>query len=142
MQFCNLTSVVARADDTEADLVDKVEMATILGTLQSMATHFPGLRPQWRENCAEERLLGVDLNGQMDSPMSQDPDVQARLREVAVETNRLYAEKLGINQSVAVTCVKPSGNSSQLLDSASGLHARWAPYYIRNVRVGGAFACV
>ena len=134
--FCNLTSVVSRAEDTLESLIDKVEMATILGTLQSMATHFPGLRPQWRENCAEERLLGVDLNGQMDSPMSQDPDVQARLREVAVETNRIYAEKLGINQSVAVTCVKPSGNSSQLLDSASGLHARWAPYYIRNVRVG------
>ncbi|MDA0243682.1 MAG: ATP cone domain-containing protein [Chloroflexi bacterium] len=134
--FCNLTSVVARADDSLESLIDKVEMATILGTLQSMATHFPGLRPQWRENCAEERLLGVDLNGQMDSPMSQDPVVQARLREVAVETNRIYAEKLGINQSVAVTCVKPSGNSSQLLDSASGLHARWAPYYIRNVRVG------
>lgn len=135
-QFCNLTSVVARAEDTEADLIEKVELATILGTLQSMATHFPGLRPQWAANCAEERLLGVDLNGQMDSPISQDAAVQARLREVAVETNSIYAAQLGINQSVAVTCVKPSGNSSQLLDSASGLHARWAPYYIRNVRVG------
>ena len=135
-QFCNLTSAVARADDTFESLKEKVELATILGTIQSMATHFPGLRPMWQENCREERLLGVDLNGQMDSPICQDPDVQSRLRYVAVETNRIYAEKLGINQSVSVTCVKPSGNSSQLLDSSSGLHARWAPYYIRNVRVG------
>ena len=88
------------------------------------------------ENCEEERLLGVDLNGQMDSLISQDPEVQKKLQVVAVETNRIYAEKLGINQSASVTCVKPSGNSSQLLNSSSGLHARWAPYYIRNVRVG------
>lgn len=135
-QFCNLTSAVARADDTFETLKEKVELATILGTLQSMATHFPGLRPEWAENCRQERLLGVDLNGQMDSPVCQDPDVQSRLRYIAVETNRIYAEKLGINQSAAVTCVKPSGNSSQLLDSSSGLHARWAPYYVRNVRVG------
>ena len=135
-QFCNLTSAVARADDTFETLREKVELATILGTLQSCATHFPGLRQIWQENCQEERLLGVDLNGQMDSPVCQDPDVQSRLRYVAVETNRVYAQKLGINQSVSVTAVKPSGNSSQLLNSSSGLHARWAPYYIRNVRVG------
>ena len=135
-QFCNLSSAVARADDTFETLKDKVELATILGSIQSMATNFPGLRPQWQQNCEEERLLGVDLNGQMDSPVCQDPDVQSRLRYVAVETNRIYAKKLGINQSVAVTAVKPSGNSSQLMNSASGLHARWAPYYIRNVRVG------
>ncbi|MCA9963466.1 MAG: hypothetical protein KC423_04455, partial [Anaerolineales bacterium] len=112
------------------------EMATIIGTIQSMATHFPGLREEWRQNCRQERLLGVDLNGQMDSPVAQDPEVQKRLQEVAVETNRHYAQLLGINQSAAVTCVKPSGNSSQLLNSSSGLHARWSPYYIRNVRVG------
>ncbi|AFG38448.1 ATP cone domain-containing protein [Spirochaeta africana] len=135
-QFCNLTSAIARADDTFESLKNKVEMATILGSIQSMATNFPGLRPQWQQNCEEERLLGVDLNGQMDSPACQDPDVQSRLRYVAVETNRIYAEKLGINQSASVTAVKPSGNSSQLMNSASGLHARWAPYYIRNVRVG------
>ncbi len=135
-QFCNLTSAVARQDDTFESLREKVELATILGTLQSCATHFPGLRKVWQENCEEERLLGVDLNGQMDSPVCQDPDVQSRLRYVAVETNRIYAQKLGINQSVSVTAVKPSGNSSQLLNSSSGLHARWAPYYIRNVRVG------
>lgn len=135
-QFCNLTSAIAREDDTFETLKDKVEVATMLGTIQSMATNFPGLRPAWQENCSEERLLGVDLNGQMDSPACQDPDVQSRLRYVAQETNRVYAKKLGINQSAAITTVKPSGNSSQLLNSSSGIHARWAPYYIRNVRVG------
>ncbi len=135
-QFCNLTSAIARADDTYETLREKVELATIIGTIQSMATYFPGLRREWQKNCEEERLLGVDLNGQMDSPAVQDPENQAKLREVAVETNRLYADALGINQSVSITCVKPSGNSSQLVDSSSGLHARWAPFYIRNVRVG------
>jgi ribonucleoside-diphosphate reductase alpha chain len=135
-QFCNLTSAIARADDTFETLREKVELATIIGTIQSMATFFPGLRREWQKNCEEERLLGVDLNGQMDSLVAQDAAVQEKLREVAVETNRIYAEALGINQSASITCVKPSGNSSQLVDSSSGLHARWAPYYIRNVRVG------
>ena len=101
-----------------------------------MATDFPGLRPIWKKNCEEERLLGVDINGQMDCPVVQDPSVMAKLRQVAVETNRIYAQKLGINPAAAVTCVKPSGNSSQLFNCSSGLHTRWAPYYIRNVRVG------
>lgn len=135
-QFCNLSSAIARADDTFDTLKEKVELATIIGTIQSMALNFPGLRPIWKQNCQEERLLGVDLNGQMDSKVCQDPDVQSRLRYVAVETNRIYAEKLGIEQSAAVSAVKPSGNSSQLLNSSSGLHSRWAPYYVRNVRVG------
>jgi len=135
-QFCNLTSAIARAEDTYETLREKVELATIIGTIQSMATYFPGLRPQWQKNCQEERLLGVDLNGQMDSPAAQDPAIQEKLREVAVETNRIYAAQLDIPQSAAVTAVKPSGNSSQLVNSASGIHARWAPYYIRNVRVG------
>ena len=135
-QFCNLSSAVARESDTFETLKEKVEAAAIIGTLQSLATHFPGLRPVWRDNCIEERLLGVDLNGQMDSLVVQDPDVQTRLRQVAIDTNQKVAALLGINQSASITCVKPSGNSSQLLDSASGLHARWAPYYIRNVRVG------
>jgi ribonucleoside-diphosphate reductase alpha chain len=134
-QFCNLSAAVARADDSFVTLRDKVEMATIIGTLQSLATHFPGLRPVWRQNCEEERLLGVDITGQLDSPMAQDPGVKERLRYVAIETNRQIAEQLGINQSAALTCVKPSGNTSQLVDCSSGLHARWAPYYIRNVRV-------
>lgn len=135
-QFCNLSSAVARSEDTYETLKEKVELAAIIGTIQSMATYFPGLRPQWKQNCVEERLLGVDLNGQMDSQAAQDPEIQTKLQQVAVETNRHYAALLGINQSAATTCVKPSGNSSQLLNSASGLHARWSEYYIRNVRVG------
>ena len=135
-EFCNLTIAIARREDTYETLKDKVEMATIMGTIQAMATHFPGLRPMWKQNCSEERLLGVDITGQMDSPVAQVPAVQNRLRQVAIETNREYAALLGINRAAAVTCVKPSGNSSQLFDCASGLHARWAPYYIRNVRVG------
>jgi ribonucleoside-diphosphate reductase alpha chain len=126
---------VARHDDTYESLSEKVELATIIGTIQSMATYFPGLRPEWKKNCMEERLLGVDLNGQMDSPAAQDPEIQRKLRQVAVETNKQYAEILGIPQSASVTAVKPSGNSSQLLNSSSGLHARWAAYYTRNVRV-------
>ncbi len=135
MEFCNLTAAVARADDTYETLREKVEVATIIGTIQSMGTHFPGLRPEWKENCEEERLLGVDITGQMDSLVAQDPEVQRRLKQVAIDVNKEYAAKLGINQSVSITCVKPSGNSSQLLNCASGLHSRWAPYYVRNVRV-------
>lgn len=134
-QFCNLTSAVARSNDTYESLKHKVEVATIIGTIQSMATFFPGLRPVWQKNCAEERLLGVDLNGQMDSAAAQDELVQSRLRKVVLETNRKYAAMLGIPESAATTCVKPSGNSSQLLNSSSGLHARWAKHYVRNVRV-------
>ncbi|WP_420629927.1 ATP cone domain-containing protein [Candidatus Leptofilum sp.] len=135
-QFCNLTSAIARANDTYETLREKVELATIIGTVQSMAIHFPGLRSQWQQNSIEERLLGVDLNGQMDSSAAQDPVIQEKLQRIAVETNKEYAATLGINQSASVTCVKPSGNSSQLVNSSSGLHTRWAPYYIRNVRVG------
>ncbi|MCU0490098.1 MAG: ATP cone domain-containing protein [Chloroflexaceae bacterium] len=134
-QFCNLTAAVARHEDTFDTLREKVEVATIIGTIQSLATHFPGLRDVWRQNCEEERLLGVDITGQMDSTIAQDAGVKERLRHIAVEVNRQTAQALGINQSASITCVKPSGNSSQLLNCASGLHARWAPYYIRNVRV-------
>ncbi len=134
-EFCNLSIAIARAEDTYESLKDKVEVATIIGTIQSMATFFPGLREAWKHNCEEERLLGVDINGQLDCPVVQNPVVMAKLKEVAVETNKQYAQLLGINQSVSTTCVKPSGNSSQLFNCASGLHARWYPYYIRNVRV-------
>ncbi|MBC8164226.1 MAG: recombinase [Roseiflexaceae bacterium] len=133
--FCNLSAAVARADDTAETLRDKVEIATIIGSIQSMATHFPGLRPMWQQNCEEERLLGVDITGQMDSPAAQDGALKAQLRTVAIEVNRQTAQALGINQSASITCVKPSGNSSQLLNCSSGLHTRWAPYYVRNVRV-------
>jgi ribonucleoside-diphosphate reductase alpha chain len=134
-EFCNLTAAVARADDTFESMREKVEVATLIGTIQSLATHFPGLRPMWAQNCEEERLLGVDITGQMDSPIAQDAQVKRQLKEISLEVNRQTAQALGINPSAAITCVKPSGNSSQLLNCASGLHARWAPYYIRNVRV-------
>ncbi|MCB9162550.1 MAG: recombinase [Caldilineaceae bacterium] len=135
-QFCNLSIAVARPEDDLAALKEKVELATIIGTIQSMGTYFPGLRPMWQKNCEEERLLGVDINGQMDSDLVRDPDVQRELRDHAVATNKKYAELLGINQSASVTCVKPSGNSSQLLNCSPGVHPRWSPYYVRNVRVG------
>jgi ribonucleoside-diphosphate reductase alpha chain len=134
-QFCNLTAAVARKHDTFESLRDKVEVASIIGSIQSLATYFPGLRPQWKQNCDEERLLGVDITGQMDSPIAQDAEVKARLRQIAIDVNKQTASALGINQSASITCVKPSGNSSQFLDCSSGLHARWAPYYVRNVRV-------
>lgn len=142
-EFCNLTIAIARPEDTVATLKEKVEVATIIGTIQSMATNFPGLRDIWRENCEEERLLGVDINGQLDCPLLRpnNPDVNKvfeELRETAISTNKKYAELLGINQSAAVTCVKPSGNSSQLFNCSSGLHARHFQYYTRNIRVQAA----
>jgi ATP cone domain-containing protein/ribonucleotide reductase-like protein len=137
-ELCNLSIAVARQPDTLESLRDKVEVATIIGTIQSLATNFPDLRPMWKQNCEEERLLGVDITGQMDCPAVHDPAVMQELRAVAVETNRVFAEKLGINPSAAITTVKPSGNSSQLLNCSSGLHARWAPYYERNVRVAAS----
>lgn len=133
--FCNLSIVVARADDTLQTLLQKVRTAAIFGTVQSLATHFPGLRDEWRRNAVEERLLGVDITGQADCPLLRDADVLYVLREAAVEQNRITAAQLGISPAAAVTCVKPSGNSSQLLGCSSGLHPRHAEYYIRNVRV-------
>lgn len=135
-QFCNLSVAVARESDTLEDLKEKVELAAIIGTIQSKATHFPGLRPEWKKNCEEERLLGVDINGQLDCPAAMDAENQKILQQVAVEANEKVANLLGIAKSAAVTCVKPSGNSSQLLNCSPGLHARWSKYYIRNVRVG------
>ena len=138
-QFCNLTEVVVRATDSVDDLVRKVRLATILGTIQSTYTKFPYLRKVWQRNTEEERLLGVSLTGIMDNPLmtvknaALDKTLQ-RLREVAVDTNAEWSAKLGINQSVAVSAVKPSGTVSQLVDSASGIHARHSPYYIRTVR--------
>jgi ribonucleoside-diphosphate reductase alpha chain len=134
-EFCNLSISVARDGDTIVDLADKVEVATIIGTIQSLATHFPNLRRAWAENGKEERLLGVDITGQLDCPTVQDPEVLRQLQSHVVETNRYWAERLGINQSAATTCVKPSGNSAQLLQCSSGLHPRWSRYYTRNVRV-------
>lgn len=136
MQFCNLSIAVARADDTEETLKKKVELATIFGTIQAMESNYPGLRPDWAKNNEEERLLGVDVTGFMDCPLLQeDNGVLSRLRDHAVATNVKYAAKLGINRAAAVTCNKPSGNSSTLFDCSSGIHARYAKYYIRRVRI-------
>lgn len=136
--FCNLSAAVVRASDTYETLREKVELASVIGTIQSLATNFPGLRPIWKQNAEDERLLGVDITGQQDNPRLLTASNLSKLRTVAVSTSREYARILGINQAAAVTCVKPSGNTSQLVDCASGLHARWAPYYIRNVRVGAS----
>jgi ribonucleoside-triphosphate reductase (thioredoxin) len=141
--MCNLTTVVARTHDTLVTLRGKVRLASIIGTIQSLGTHFPYLRSQWRQNCEEERLLGVSIGGQLDCPLLVGPQgdyVMRLLRTEAIRTNIEVAHTLGINSSAAVTCVKPDGNSSQLVDMSSGLHARWAPYYIRNVRVSGTSA--
>lgn len=135
-EFCNLSIAVARPWDTPETLEEKVELAAVIGTIQSLATNFHGLRPEWKQNCDEERLLGVDITGQADSPITRYRSVLDELQEVAISTNKQYASLLGINQSAAVTCVKPSGNSSQLLNTSSGLHPRHAQYYRRNIRVG------
>ncbi|WMM95758.1 ribonucleotide reductase [Roseobacter phage CRP-403] len=138
-QFCNLTEVVVRATDTIEDLVRKVRLATILGTIQSTYTNFPYLRKVWQRNTEEERLLGVSLTGVMDNPLMnlKNAGLEAtleHLKGVAVETNKIWAERLGIPVAAAITCNKPSGTVSQLCDSASGIHARHSPYYIRRVR--------
>ena len=138
-QFCNLTEVVVRATDTVDDLERKVRLATILGTIQSTYTNFPYLRKVWQRNTEEERLLGVSLTGVQDNPLMTAKNkgldkTLERLREVAVATNTEWAERLGINCSAAISCNKPSGTVSQLVDSSSGIHARYSPYYIRTVR--------
>ena len=135
-QFCNLTEVVVRATDTIKTLERKIKLATILGTIQSTYTNFPYLRPIWSKNTEEERLLGVSLTGIMDNEITYKATEKTlqQLRSVAVQTNRDYAESLGIAASAAITCVKPSGTVSQLVDSASGIHARHSEYYIRTVR--------
>ena len=138
-QFCNLTEVVVRATDTIESLSEKVKLATILGTIQSTFTVFPYLRKVWQKNTEEERLLGVSLTGIMDNPLMTSKNAGLEktlehLRSVAVSTNAEWADRLGIPQSAAITCVKPSGTVSQLVDSASGIHARHSQYYIRTVR--------
>jgi ribonucleoside-diphosphate reductase alpha chain len=138
-QFCNLTECVVRATDSIDDLIRKVRLATILGTIQSTFTKFPYLRKVWQKNTEEERLLGVSLTGIMDNPLLTTKNAGLdetlnHLRQVAVDTNAEWAAKLGIPVSASITCVKPSGTVSQLVDSASGIHARHSRFYIRTVR--------
>ena len=138
-QFCNLTEVVVRASDSIEDLERKVKYATILGTIQSTYTKFPYLSKEWQRNTEEERLLGVSLTGIMDNTLMTSKNAGLaktleHLKNVAISTNAEWAERLGIPVAAAITCVKPSGTVSQLVDSASGIHARHSPYYIRTVR--------
>ena len=137
-QFCNLTEVVIRSDDTIEMIKDKIEIATVLGTYQSTLTDFKYLRKIWQHNTVEERLLGVSLTGIMDNVnmfnLETAPKLLEELKQTAIKTNKIWAKKFGINQSTAITCVKPSGTVSQLVDSASGIHPRHSKYYIRTVR--------
>ena len=137
--LCNLTEVVIRSGDTLEDLMDKVEVATIMGTFQSTLSNFRYVRSVWRKNQEEERLLGVSMTGIMDHEVLSKPSDEAahwltQLREHSVKTNAKWAKKLGINASVAITTVKPSGTVSQLVDSASGIHPRYSQHYVRTVR--------
>ena len=149
-EFCNLSEVVVRAEDTFNDLKRKVRIATILGTLQATLTNFRYLSKKWKDNTEEEALLGVSLTGIMDHPVlsgkvknfhhlgGEGPEkisqILEELKEIAIETNKEWAEKLGLEQSASITCVKPSGTVSQLVDSASGIHPRYSNYYTRTVR--------
>ena len=135
-QFCNLTEVVVRSDDTKASILRKMRLASILGTYQSTLTNFKYLSKEWQKNCEQERLLGVSLTGQWDNAeVVHDAKFLQELRTEAVAVNKVYAKRFGINQSTSVTCVKPSGTVSQLVDASSGMHPRHAPYYIRRVRI-------
>ncbi|HIK67477.1 MAG TPA: ribonucleoside-triphosphate reductase [Flavobacteriales bacterium] len=140
-EFCNLSEIVIRANDTEEHIKSKIKHATILGTFQSTLTNFKYLSREWKRNCDEERLLGVSLTGIMDNSLtngtkSKDKlgELLERFKQVAIETNKEWAQKLGIERAAAITCVKPSGTVSQLVDTASGIHARHNPHYIRTVR--------
>ena len=138
-EFCNLTEVVVRPDDTKETLTRKVELATILGTFQASLTNFPYLSSEWQNNCEEEALLGVSLTGIMDNKMMSTPsdeliDILNELKRSSVDTNKKYAKALKINPAAAITCIKPSGTVSQLVDAASGIHPRHNNYYIRTVR--------
>lgn len=134
-QFCNLSEVVARAEDTEKTLMRKIRIATILGTYQSTLTKFGYLSKEWKENCDEERLLGVSVTGQWDSTLARDAKMLEKLRLEAIRINKIYAKRFGISESTCITAVKPSGTVSQTVDCASGMHPRHAPYYIRRVRI-------
>lgn len=139
-EFCNLSEVVARAEDTKETLLKKMRVAAILGTYQSTLTYFPYLSKEWKQNCDAERLLGVSITGQWDCPAVRDEVVLTALRDRAIEVNKEYAKRLGIPASSSVTCVKPSGTVSQTVDASSGLHARHAQYYIRRVRISSTDA--
>jgi len=134
-QFCNLSEVIARAHDTEASLLRKARLASIIGTYQSTLTKFGYISQDWTDHNKTERLLGVSITGQWDSPVARQAEVLRKVRDMAVKTNVAYAKRFGIERSMAVTAVKPSGTVSQTFNCASGIHPRHAPYYIRRVRI-------
>ncbi|HZX10596.1 MAG TPA: ribonucleoside-triphosphate reductase, partial [Acidobacteriota bacterium] len=134
-QFCNLTEIVARQEDTEQTLLKKAEIAAILGTYQASLTDFPYISREWKINCEEESLLGVSITGQWDCPSVRNPRILKKIYEKVLETNREYAQKLNINPATSVTSVKPSGTVSQLVNAAPGMHPRHSPYYIRRIRI-------
>lgn len=134
-QFCNLSEIVARAEDDEKSLLKKVRIAAIIGTYQSSLTSFPYLSKEWKEHCEEERLLGVSITGQWDSKAVRNPKTLEKLRDEAIKVNQVYAKRLGIGASTAITCTKPSGTLSQMVDCSSGMHPRHSPYYIRRIRI-------
>ncbi len=134
-QFCNLTNVIAREGDTEASILRKTRIATIIGTYQSTLTNFPYLSKEWKENCERERLLGVGLAGQWDCELVRTPKMLQKMRDETIKTNKIFAKRFGVTPSTAITCVKPDGNSSQTFNFSSGMHPRYAPYYIRRVRI-------
>src|SRR3989338_4968547 len=134
-QFCNLSEVIARAHDTEASLLRKARLAAIIGTYQSTLTKFNYISKDWTDHNKAERLLGVSVTGQWDSPVARHPEVMRKVRDAAVKTNTTYAKRFGVERSMSVTAVKPSGTVSQTFNCASGIHPRHAPYYIRRVRI-------
>ena len=137
-QFCNLSEIVARAEDTIESLLRKIRVAAILGTYQATLTNFPYLSKEWKENCENERLLGVSITGQWDCPAARKKEVLEKLKEETVKINKQYAKKFGVNQAACITCVKPSGTLSQMVDCASGMHPRHSQYYIRRVRIASS----
>ncbi len=134
-QFCNLSEVVARDEDDEASLLKKIRLATILGTYQATLTNFPYLSKEWRERCENERLLGVSITGQWDSKILRNPKVLRKLKDETLKINRVYSKRFGVNPSTCITCVKPSGTLSQMVDCSSGMHPRHSQYYIRRIRI-------
>ncbi len=139
-QFCNLSEVVARVEDTEESLMRKIRIATILGTYQATLTKFGYLSSKWKNNCSTERLIGVSITGQWDSKVSRDKNILKRLKNEVIRVNKIYAKRFGIGEATATTSVKPSGTVSQTVDCSSGMHPRHAPYYIRRVRISATDA--
>ncbi len=134
-QFCNLSEIIARSSDTKQTLLRKARLATILGTYQSTLTYLPYLSKEWKQNCEAERLLGVSITGQWDCPAVRDAQTLQALLAETITTNKKYAKRFGVNESTSITCTKPSGTVSQTFDVSSGMHARYAPYYIRRIRI-------